>query len=127
MIYLIDTQILIWSLGLSDKIPNKIRNILNDTNNFIFVSSASIWEIAIKTSIGKLIFPFKLKDIRKVIQGMNINILDIRTEHIIKVSDLPFHHKDPFDRLIISQAIVENLIVISSDKNFSKYKINNIW
>jgi PIN domain nuclease of toxin-antitoxin system len=127
MKYLIDTQILIWLFGLSDNIPKNIYKILKDTNNEILVSSVSIWEIAIKKSVGKLTFPFELKNIIDEIEKLNINILDISSEHLIEVADLPFHHKDPFDRLIISQAIIENLPVISSDKNFDYYEIKNIW
>ncbi len=78
-------------------------------------------------SIGKLKFPFELKNIVKVIKDMNINILDISADHLIKVADLPFYHKDPFDRLIISQAIIENLPIISSDRNFDNYEIKYIW
>ncbi len=127
MRYLIDTQILIWSLGLSDKIPKNISKILKDENNEIFISTVSIWEMSIKKSIGKLTLPFELKHIVKVINNLNIRILDISSEHLIKIADLPFHHKDPFDRLIISQAIIENLSVISSDRNFDFYEIKNIW
>ena len=124
---LIDTQILIWLIIDTQKIPKNIHNFLNNTENEIFVSSVSIWEMAIKISIKKLILPFEVKNIIKEIKNMNMNILDISSNHLIKVADLPFHHKDPFDRLIISQAIIENLPVITSDKNFDYYEIKNIW
>ncbi|MBM2814702.1 MAG: toxin-antitoxin system toxin component [Ignavibacteria bacterium] len=127
MKYLIDTQILIWIFGDSYRIPKKILDILKNTENQIIVSAVSIWEIAIKKSIGKLKFDFELKILVQEIYEMNINILDITSEQIIKVADLPFHHKDPFDRLIISQAILENLPVNSSDVNFKKYEIELIW
>jgi PIN domain nuclease of toxin-antitoxin system len=127
MRYLIDTQILIWLFIDSSKIPKNIDRFLKDTTNEIIVSSISIWEIAIKISIKKLILPFELKNIIQEIINMNFNILDITSEHLIKVADLPFHHKDPFDRLIISQAIIENLPVISSDKNFVYYEIKTVW
>jgi PIN domain nuclease of toxin-antitoxin system len=127
MRYLIDTQILIWLFGLSDNIPKNIHKLLKDTKNDIFVSSVSIWEIAIKKSVGKLTFPFELKNIINEIEKLSINILDISSDHLIKVAYLPFHHKDPFDRLIISQAIIESLPIISSDRNFNYYDIKNIW
>ena len=127
MRYLIDTQILIWMIIDTEKIPKNIHNILNNTKNEIFISSVSIWEIAIKTSVKKLLLPFELRKLTEEIKNMNIAILDISSEHLIKVADLPFHHKDPFDRLIISQAIIENLPIISSDKNFDYYEIKNIW
>lgn len=127
MKYLIDTQILIWMIIDIQKIPDNINKIIKDSRNEIFVSSVSIWEIAIKKSIGKLTFPFELKKIREVIKNMNINILDINTEHLINVAELPFHHKDPFDRLIISQAMIDKLPIISSDNNFPLYNIKIIW
>jgi len=127
MKYLIDTQILTWMIIDTPKIPDKINKIIKDSKNEIFVSSISIWEIAIKTSIGKLTFPFELRKIREVIKNMNISILDISTEHLINVAELPFHHKDPFDRLIISQGMIEKLPIISSDNHFTKYKIKIIW
>lgn len=127
MRYLIDTQILIWLLGLSDKLPKNILKLLTNSKNEIFVSAVSVWEIAIKTSIGKLTFPFDIKDILHEIEKLKINILEINCNHLIKVAELPFHHKDPFDRLIISQAKIENLPLISSDNNFKKYDVKLIW
>ena len=122
MRYLIDTQILIWLFGLTNNIPNNIHKILKDTKNEIFVSSVSIWEIAIKKSVGKLTFPFELKNIINEIKKLNISILDISSQHLIKVADLPFHHKDPFDRLLIWQAIQRNLVIISKDRKFSHFE-----
>ncbi len=127
MRYLIDTQILIWLIGISDKLPNSIFKLLTNPKNEIFVSAVSVWEIAIKTSIGKLTFPFEVKYLITEIGNLKINILDINCVHLIKVAELPFHHKDPFDRLIISQAMIEHLPLISSDKSFNKYEIEIIW
>jgi PIN domain nuclease of toxin-antitoxin system len=127
MSYLIDTQILIWLFISPQKLPPKILKILKNIENDIFVSNVSIWEIAIKSSIGKLNLPFELKNIIQEISEMSINILEITSEHLIKVADLPFHHKDPFDRLIISQTIIENMPIISSDSNFKDYNIQLIW
>jgi len=127
MKHLIDTQILVWLIIDTQKVPNYIINILDDTKNEIFISAVSIWEIAIKISVGKLFFPFELKSIVKVINDMRIQILNIKSEHLIKVAELPYHHKDPFDRLIIAQAMIEKLPIISSDRNFNYYDIKNIW
>ncbi len=127
MRYLIDTQILIWLIGISDKLPNNIFKLLTNSKNEISVSAVSVWEIAIKTSIGKLTFPFEVKYLINEIGNLKINILDINCTHLIKVAELPFHHKDPFDRLIISQAMIEHLPLISSDKSFKKYDVEIIW
>jgi PIN domain nuclease of toxin-antitoxin system len=127
MIYLIDTHILIWLFGKSNNLPKNIFELLKNKKNKIYVSAVSIWEIAIKVSIGKLKFPFEITNIINEIGILNISILDITSEHLINVAALPFHHKDPFDRLIISQSIIENIPIISSDNIFSKYDIEIIW
>ena len=127
MKYLIDTQILIWLFISPNKIPSNIQNLLKNLDNEIYVSKVSIWEIAIKVSIGKLIIPFEIKKLIFEIKGMNIKILNIKNQHLIKVTDLPFHHKDPFDRLIISQAFIDRITIISSDNNFSKYNVKVLW
>lgn len=127
MRYLFDIQILVWMIIDTKKIPQNINRILKDTNNDAIISTVSIWEIAIKISIGKLSFPFEIKNIIQVIQNMNISIMNISSEHIINVAELPFHHKDLFDRLIISQEKIENLSLISSDNNFKKYDVKLIW
>jgi len=85
----------------------------------IFFSIASLWEIAIKQSIGKL----KINKAIQEIIPLGISILDIKIPHVKIISDLPFHHKDPFDRMIIAQAINEKLIVLTDDKQFNKYDI----
>ena len=127
MKYLIDTQILIWLFISPNKIPSNIQNLLKNLDNEIYVSKVSIWEIAIKVSIGKLIIPFEIKKLIFEIKEMNIKILNIKNQHLIKVTDLPFHHKDPFDRLIISQAFIDRITIISSDNNFSKYNVKVLW
>ena len=127
MKYLIDTQILIWLFISPNKIPSNIQNLLKNLDNEIYVSKVSIWEIAIQVSIGKLIIPFEIKKLIFEIKGMNIKILNIKNQHLIKVTDLPFHHKDPFDRLIISQAFIERMTIISSDNHFSKYDVKVLW
>jgi len=125
--YLIDTQILIWLFISPNKIPSNIQHLLKNLDNEIYVSKVSIWEIAIKVSIGKLIIPFEIKKLIFEIKGMNIKILNIKNQHLIKVTDLPFLHKDPFDRLIISQAFIERITIISSDNHFSKYDVKVLW
>ena len=94
----------------------------------LLTSVASLWEIAIKFSIGKLILPDSFGNfITLQIQQNNIEILSITLLHLEKVSGSPFHHKDPFDRLIIAQSAVENLPIVSSDAAFDLYEIKRIW
>ncbi len=127
MKYLIDTQILLWIFSDPAKLPSQIAQIIKKPQNTLLVSTVSFWEIAIKSSLGKLTLPFPIDDLASETASNNISLLHIKVSHTLKVADLPHHHKDPFDRLIISQAIVENLPVISSDDAFSAYEIDLVW
>jgi len=115
---LIDTHIFLWlANGDIDKVGPQI-DYLYDINNNIFISSISIAEIMIKKSLNKLKFD---GDIIKVIKDMNIKILDFDGNSAVKLSSLPFHHRDPFDRMIISQAITQNYNICSNDRKFKLY------
>ncbi len=121
---LIDTQILIWFLEGNNLLsPNRCR-IISSSQNKIFVSLASLWEIAIKISIGKLTLSKPLADVIEQISKENIEILNISPKHILQVSTLPLHHRDPFDRIIIVQSQVENLDLMTEDAEFGKYGIS---
>ncbi len=89
----------------------------------MFVSIASLWELAIKISIGKLTLAKSLADVIKQIAAVDIEILQISPEHTLQVSTLPFHHRDPFDRMIIAQSQIENLAVMTDDDDFADYGI----
>jgi PIN domain nuclease of toxin-antitoxin system len=123
---LIDTHILIWFLEGNNLLSKHRRQIVADSNNDIFISIASLWEIAIKISIGKLTLTKPLADVIKHIAAEDIEVLLISPEHTLQVSTLPFHHRDPFDRIIISQAQIENLPVMTDDREFGHYGINII-
>ena len=120
---LIDAHILIWFLEGNKLLPKLRRQIIANPQNDIFVSIASLWEIAIKISIGKLTLAKPLADIIKQITIENIEILSIVPEHTLQVSALPFHHRDPFDRIIIAQSQVENLPTMTDDGEFGNYGV----
>ena len=120
---LIDTHILIWFLEGNNSLSKPHRGIIVDSQNEIFVSIASLWEIAIKISVGKLTLAQPLADVIQQISIENIEILPIKPKHILQVSVLPFHHRDPFDRIVIAQAQIENLPIIANDGEFGNYKI----
>ncbi|HEX9961981.1 MAG TPA: type II toxin-antitoxin system VapC family toxin [Pyrinomonadaceae bacterium] len=120
---LIDTHILIWFLEGAKLLSKSRRQIIAEPQNDIFVSIASLWEIAIKISLGKLILTKPLADVIKQIAVEDIEVLPIAPEHALQVSVLPFHHRDPFDRIIIAQAQVENLPVMTNDGEFGNYTI----
>lgn len=127
MKYLIDTQILLWIFSHPNKLTKKATEIVKKPQNEILASTVSFWEIAIKYSLNKLTLPFPIDDLPQETLANDIASLPIRVDHLLNVATLPHHHKDPFDRLIISQAIIENLSVISSDDKFSDYNIKRIW
>ena len=121
--YLIDTHIFIWSMEKNQRLPEKIFSLLKNSQNSIFISVASIWEIIIKTGKKKLKTP---QNIEKVINMAKFNVLPINLNHVLAVKTLPNIHSDPFDRILIAQSLVENLTLISSDPKMSKYKIRLI-
>jgi len=126
--YLIDTHTLLWIVTDSSKLSSRAKKLYLDPENRILVSLASIWELAIKSSLGKIALEKSLEEfVDEHVKGNNIQILDIGLPHILRIAKLPFHHRDPFDRLIISQQIENNLSIIGSDKLFDEYGVDRIW
>lgn len=121
---LLDTQILLWFISGNRKLSLSARRLIEDLSNEKFVSIASLWEIAIKNSLGKLplnddfeiLFPAQI-----YINGFDL--LPIKTEHLSELVKLPFHHRDPFDRLLAAQTITENFEIISVDAIFDSYNL----
>lgn len=125
---LLDTHSFIWTHNEPRKLSAKVAAaIINPANN-LFLSIASVWEIQIKIQIGKFNFKDALEDVIAEQQRINnIRLLPIMLAHIVELKNLPFHHKDPFDRLLIAQANSENLTLISADSKFSVYNVNLLW
>ena len=121
---LLDTHIFIWlQVALGNLSAQRIQ-MLKNNQNALFLSLASIWEMQIKIQNRKFSFPKSLSDIIKEQQTVNnLRILPIAAEHIYELDNLPSHHKDPFDRLLIAQAVVENYTLVTDDANFSAYPI----
>jgi len=120
MRYLIDTQVFIWLMEDSKKVSPGIRTLLQDPSINVFISIASIWEIVIKQAKGRLKTP---KDIERTIHAVGFNVLPIEVSHVLGLKRLPDHHKDPFDRILIAQAKIEDLTLITSDQKIWKYKL----
>lgn len=125
---LLDTNAFLWFISGSDRLSSKARNYIADFENDLVISAASLWEIAIKTSLGKLelLSPFD-QLISSQLEKNAIAILSIELTHLTKTIDLEFHHRDPFDRLIIAQGITEKIPIITSDAVFTKYPVDIIW
>ena len=124
--YLLDTHTLLWFLRDSPQLSKKALEIIT-TKNKVYVSIASLWEIAIKKSIGKLEFEHSIEKIAELCHEKDILILQIQPKYFDKIIKLPNIHNDPFDRLIISQAIIENLVIITKDTIIPKYSVKTIW
>ncbi|PIY12570.1 MAG: PIN domain nuclease [Flexibacter sp. CG_4_10_14_3_um_filter_32_15] len=119
---LLDTHVLLWHLTNNPRLSKSKSELIENANHKKYLSIVSLWEIAIKKSLGKLDIDIPLN---KMIPK-EIILLDITISHLEILQTLPFHHKDPFDRVIISQAISENLLLMSEDGNFSLYEIELI-
>jgi len=128
MEYILDTHILLWIVDDNPKLSKNVKSIYLNPSNDMYISLASIWELVIKISLQKLIIEDTIENFIKThIKGNNITILDITLNHIIGLENLPYYHRDPFNRLIISQSILEKIPIISNDKSFDKYPIKRVW
>jgi len=108
-------------------LPKKIINEIKNLKNECFISIASIWEIAIKCRLNKLSLNADFDKILDFLDQNQIEILPISFNHIIKLNELDFHHRDPFDRILIAQGISENLTILTKDQNFSFYETKIYW
>ena len=124
--YLLDTHTLIWYLTSDAQLSKKALNAITSLSD-VYISSVSLWEIAIKKSINKLDVDVDLADIVIECNKQDINILQLELPHYENVQKLPFLHKDPFDRMIIAQAQAENLIVITRDEKIPLYNVQTLW
>ena len=124
---LLDTHTFLWFIDDNARLSSTARSLLESDNDLV-LSTASLWEIAIKLSIGKLSLPQPFETfVRKQLSVNAIDILQIDTAHLSVVATLPFHHRDPFDRLLVAQAKVEQLPIVSADTEFNKYSIKRLW
>ena len=125
---LLDTHSFLWFIGGDKSLSAYARSLIEDDDNEVFLSVASLWEIAIKVSLGKLRLeqPFDLL-IPQQLYVNNIELCAITVQHASVVATLPFHHRDPFDRLLIAQALVEQLLIIGHDQIFDAYAVQRIW
>ncbi|HEU4974874.1 MAG TPA: type II toxin-antitoxin system VapC family toxin [Baekduia sp.] len=121
---LVDTHALLWWLNDDPALSPAAREALADAANEPLVSTASLWEIAIKRSLGKLTVP---DDLLEHIAQAGFSWLPVSAEHAWQVRDLPAHHRDPFDRLLVAQALAERLPIVTSDSRLNDYGIEVCW
>lgn len=124
---LLDTHTLLWFSENNTKLSKNAKALIENISNCCFVSIASIWEISIKISIGKLSLAINIDELINEIKKQQFIFLPISYEHAAQVSKLKFHHRDPFDRLLISQSLIDNIPLLSADEMFDKYAIQRVW
>ncbi len=127
MTYILDTQALVFFFENDRHLSVKAKSLIEDTENHIIVSIASLWEMAIKISIGKLTPTQPLSKFFERLRIEDMGLMQVEESHILTVSNLPLHHRDPFDRIIIAQAMVEGFEIIGNDVAFDNYPIKRIW
>ena len=126
MRYLIDTHVALWVLT-GEPLSDKVKKILDDVTAEIYVSIVSAWEIAIKISAGKLKYTGGVKAFLEDIKLNEFKLLDITESHIVLVEGLEYHHRDPFDRLLIASAKTEGMTLLTADENIHKYDVLSMW
>ena len=120
--YLLDTNILLWMANAPERLKPKVFDLLQEEQNEIYVSVASTWEITIKSSLGKLKLPIESERfIPSIIDKLKLKVLNIELDHSMFVSRFEKHHQDPFDHMLVAQAIFEEMPIITSDAKLSKY------
>jgi PIN domain nuclease of toxin-antitoxin system len=127
MNFLLDTHAFIWFIKGDQTLPSEVKDKIPNINNKCCLSIASIWEIAIKISLNKLSIRAVFKEIFLFLDKNQINFLPIEFDHLKILMKLDFHHRDPFDRLIISQSISEDLTTLTKDAFFNKYLVKTFW
>jgi PIN domain nuclease of toxin-antitoxin system len=124
--YLLDTHTFIWLSENSDQLSSNLKDVIEEAD-IVYLSIVSLWEIAIKLNLGKLSLKQDYEAIEIELEASDILLLPITFSDTIQIRDLPLHHRDPFDRMLIAQAITRSLTVISRDTAFDAYPIQRFW
>ena len=125
---LLDTHAFLWWVMDNDRLSNRVREIILDRNNQVFFSAASAWELAIKVGTGKLTLPEPIEIyIPTRLANNGFEALAIEVRHTLQVASLPDYHRDPFDRILIAQCLVDNLTIASCDAQIIRYPVQQIW
>ena len=124
---LLDTHAAIWFVTDNKQLPKSSKQLIENPENHCFISIATLWEMGIKYSLGKLKLKAELNKIFELFFDSGLILIPITPEHILTNTILPFLHRDPFDRLIIAQAKREGYTIISKDREFENYEVNLVW
>ena len=126
--YLLDTSVFLWNAGAPERLDRRVRELLSKSTDQVFISAATSWEIAIKVALGKLKLPEPPREyvLKRLIAG-GFLALPITHEHALIAGDLPRHHADPFDRMLIAQAQSEGLLLVTADRQLLRYSVETLW
>ena len=124
---ILDTHSLLWYISGDKQLPSKVIEIINQSSNRCFISIASIWEIAIKLSLEKLEINGGFKTIEDFLIDNDFELLPIDIDDLKKILTMEFHHRDPFDRMIVAQALTTNSLIITKDASLQKYEVEILW
>jgi PIN domain nuclease of toxin-antitoxin system len=124
---LLDTHVLLWWFTSDARLSSAAQDALAETDNIAYVSAAVAWEIAIKTTSGKLEAHAILSDFHGLLLQKGFRRLAISTAHALRAGQLPLHHRDPFDRMLVAQAQALNFSIVSADTVFDRYGVRRIW
>ena len=128
MKYLLDTAVWLWTLSEPERIDHKARQLIAEGREELYLSAASSWEISIKSALGKLRLPESPSIfVPKRLAAEGVRPLAITHMHALRVADLPLHHTDPFDRLLIAQAQTEEMAILTADRAFKQYRVQVLW
>lgn len=124
MIVLLDTHVILWYQANDPKLSKEAHRTIGDSNNTCYVSIVSLWEIALKFSIGKLSLSMPLNDLFETIERAGFETLELSKAQLLRSAELPLHHRDPFDRMLIAQAKSEGMHLLTSDSQFARYDVS---
>ena len=125
---LLDTHVFLWAVSEPERLSESARKVIESGASELFLSVASLWEISIKIGIGKLLLP-KPEDryLRDQLLRNNVSTLAVEARHALELTSIPLHHRDPFDRLVIAQSLVEGIPIITADSVLKQYSAQIIW
>lgn len=122
---LLDTHALLWYLTAPEKLPAAAHRAIRSAENDVYASLASAWEISIKAALGKLVFD--AQGLAQALPAVGVEPLGISLQHTAQVAELPRHHGDPFDRMLVAQALCESMTLVSRDRALQRYGIRMLW
>jgi PIN domain nuclease of toxin-antitoxin system len=125
---LLDSHAFLWALDDNVRLGDRVRQALQDPNTTIWLSSATVWELGIKTALGRLELPAPLRElVRRAVTDGGLHVLDVTPEHALRAAELALHHRDPFDRMLIAQTLTERMTLASVDGKFGAYGVPTLW